>query len=281
MLRRLGGAVLLVTALQGCRPSRDIEKIVPPGHDQFAREYIASVRNGDYDRGMAALIPHLLKIPGARDSLAAVVRRIPPGGDSLRLIGVNWVRKKSFDGGDLLESLLVYEYQAPTGWGVITTGVVEEMGVRFITGLRGERYDQSQRAINAFTFAGKSPVHYFVVLLAISAAVASFAYALAAAFTPMPRRWLWALLSLVGGSGLTLNWSTGQVAFSLLSINLFGAGFKRMGAGPWLITAAVPLGAILTAIHLEKIRRQRAANAAPDVRATDQPPPLDADSKPA
>jgi hypothetical protein len=278
-LMSLCRAMVLIPALATCKSSARVEKFAPPGHDEFARAYIASVRSGDYDRGMAALVPQLLKVPAVRDSLVAGVSRLPVGGDSLRLVGANWTWKKSFDGGELRESRLIYEYHAPSGWGLVTVGVVEELGVRFITGFRGQTYARSQSAINDFTFAGKSPVHYFVLLLAIASMVTCFAHAIAAAFTPMPRRWLWALLALVGGSGLVLDWTTGQTRFVLLTINFLGGALTKSGDGPWFLVAAVPLGAMITSARLQKFRRQVAA--APIAKAREipeQPAPPNVDN---
>jgi hypothetical protein len=258
-----------------------MEKFAPPGHDQFAREYIASLRSGDYDRAVNALVPQLMKVPGVRDSLIVVVKRIPPGGDSLRLVGANWIWKKRFDGGELKQSQLTYEYHAPSGWGLVTVGVIEELGIRFVTEFRGDTYSRSQAAINAFSFAGKTPVHYFVLLLAIASMVTCFAHAIAAALMPMPRRWLWALLSLVCGSGLVLNWTTGQVQFALLTLNFFGAGFQRSGDSPWFVLASVPLGAMLTAARLQAFRKKAAAAIPAEPRGNPEPPaPDDADNNP-
>ena len=270
----------MIAPITACRSNRDWAKSVPAGHDQFAREYIASLRKGDLDRGVSALIPHLSRIPGAKDTLQSVLSRLPPGEpDTLRLIGVNWLRKKSLDGGDLLQSRLTYEYQTPSGWGLIGVGVVEELGVKFISGLWGDRTDRSQRAINDFTLSGKLPVHYFVLLLAIASTVFSSAYAIAAALTPMPRRYLWAMLALVGGSAISINWTTGATHFTLLAVNLVASKITRSGVGPWFVGAVVPLGAILTAAHLHKFIAQRdARERAPALAgdpATDAPIPLE------
>lgn len=277
----LCGAAVLTLALTTCRSSPRVERYASPGHDQFARRYIASLRSGDYDRAVAALVPLLMKVPGVRDSLIAVVGQIPAGGDSLRLVGANWTWKKHFNGGELRESRLIYEYHAPSGWGLVTVSVVEELGVRFINGIRGQTFYQSQGAINEFTFSGKGPVHYFVLLLAIASMVTCFAHAIAAAFTPMPRRWLWALLSLGCGSGLVLDWTTGQVRFALLTVNFFGAGFERSGDGPWFVVAAVPLGAMLTWARVEAFRRKRAAPIPGEVGdPLQQPAPINVDNNP-
>ena len=71
--------------------------------------------------------------------------------------------------------------------------------------------------------------------------------------TPMPWRWWWAFVALLGAGTLVLNWTTGEVFMKGLNIQLFGVGFTRQGlAGPWVLSVAFPAGAL---VALERRRR--------------------------
>ena len=62
---------------------------------------------------------------------------------------------------------------------------------------------------------------------------------------------------LFGIISFRLNWTTGDFEFQLLNIRLLGAGFLRSGTvAPWILSFAIPVGAILFWIKRSKVKKQ-------------------------
>lgn len=60
------------------------------------------------------------------------------------------------------------------------------------------------------------------------------------------RKWRWILFVLVGGVSLSLNWTTGEIGFSPLSVRLLGASAMTTSAySPWIVSISFPLGAAM------------------------------------
>jgi len=244
----LSGALLLACAPQA------LERLTLPAHDQLARAFIAAVLAGDVERATGWLAPGNYP-PAIGDTLRAIATILPAGApDTLRVVGVH-----RFDGPGVRKSLLVYELHTPAGWGLAEVGVVEQRGTRHVERFQTERTTASLATTNAFRLSGKSGGHYLILLLALASAAVSIYAAVRAARTPMRRRWLWALLALIGASPVTLNWTTGGFGVRLLGVQLLSAGFARTApVGPWMIIAAFPVGALITLAHLGRVQRRQA-----------------------
>ena len=112
------------------------------------------------------------------------------------------------------------------------------------SGVRIERLDERVAAANEFHLAGK-PFRFDLFLAAVLLVPLFCAgTALVMLRTKMPRRWLWALVSLIGYADCTLDWSTGEMATTFLRVQLFGASYMRYGLiGPYLLSFGLPVGA--------------------------------------
>lgn len=229
-------------------------RFVRPEDAEFARAYFDSVRFERIDYAVSELSPLLAGMPGVRDSLILLASHLPHGPlDSVHLVGVNRFRSSSTD-----RSELSYEYHSSNGWGAASVVVLHEDGRRAIHGFHVERLPRSLEATNAFTLGDKSFGHYLMIGLMIVCVMVSFGSAVMALFTPMKRRWAWALLALVGAGTFAFNWTTGQGQLGLLNLLLFDAAYGKRGpAAPWVLQVAFPVGALLT------LRRVRSARHAP------------------
>ena len=236
----------------GCSANVVLDRIVRPEDDKFARAYVDSVRFGRLDYATSILAPALAQMPGVRDSLANIARYLPKGPlDSFHIIGANRFVTANVDRVEL-----TYEFRSPDGWGLASVTSATELGVRYVEGVHANRLARPLEEQNAFTIRGKSPAHFLMLAIAIACFAASVAAIIAAVRTPMPRRWLWALLPLIGAGTINFNWTTGASGFQLLRLQLLSAGILRMGvAAPWIIQAAFPIGALLTFAKVGAIRR--------------------------
>jgi hypothetical protein len=110
----------------------------------------------------------------------------------------------------------------------------------YINGLPG-----SAASLNRFTLAGKSTAQYTVLLLALAAVAVTIA-ALVRVWRRgrFRRRWLWTIGCLIGVTATSVNWSTGQISFQPIYVELLSAGFTKAGLGPWIISVGIPVIAL-------------------------------------
>jgi hypothetical protein len=111
-----------------------------------------------------------------------------------------------------------------------------------------------------------------VLFMAIGVAAFTLWAAFAVARTPMPRRWAWVVVALLGIGKLAINWTTGETSTHLLSLPLFGGSVGRNGLfGPWIVACSFPLGAILALRRRHRVLRETAIASA----AVSNSPPQD------
>jgi hypothetical protein len=166
------------------------------------------------------------------DTLAAFHR------DSTALIGWNTVQSPEGYRADL-----TYEIHG-TGWGLVTVVLTRREGGLALYGFHFTRMVASLGELNAFHIAGRSWRHYLVLVLAIVCLLFCLVTAIIVLRTPMPRRWLWALVSLVGIGVCSINWTTGGVFVNPAGFLLLCAAYLRPGlVGQWTVSFALPVGA--------------------------------------
>ena len=98
---------------------------------------------------------------------------------------------------------------------------------------------------SGFELEGKSAKHYVILAAAILFVLISLvALIICIVERGLRRKWAWILFIIFGFGQLTLNWSTGETSFSLLSIHLFSAGTTADLYGAWMLFVALPVGAV-------------------------------------
>lgn len=148
-----------------------------------------------------------------------------------------------------------YEYDIGGRYYLVQTVVRESGGEFRLTGFNVEMIPVHAGRLNRFSFAGKGPVHYMFIAMMVLVPVFMLGTLVALFVSPVRRKWLWAPFLLAGIMQFSLNWGTGKIAFSLLHIQLFGAGFGKIPIyAPYTMTFSVPVGAILFWIHWRKTR---------------------------
>lgn len=114
---------------------------------------------------------------------------------------------------------------------------------------------------NALSFAGKSALHYGALAWLVLSLL-FILWAVIAVVRAPKFRWKWAfgLLCLVSVGQLTLNWTTGEWGVQALNISLLGLGLIKGPSawGQWILTAAFPLGALISLTRVAQVRREAA-----------------------
>jgi hypothetical protein len=210
----------------------------------FANGFLASLEAGDSAAIVSKLDPGLTsystwpKLAEVRDSLLAVRRK------TTDLVG--W---STFKSSDNYTADLIYQLHGER-WAILEMRVERRQGALLLTGLHVETTKSSLAEMNSFVLSGR-PARFYVVVFG---AIVSFLCCLTALLfvlrtKMMPRRWLWSIVAIIGVCQYTINWSTGEGGWSLLRMQLFGAGALRSGISPWLVSFSVPLGAAWALWH--------------------------------
>lgn len=251
--------LMLVVA---CSPRSLLRRLAPPEADRFARTFIERLRTGD-TTAVRSLSPRLGLVRGAPDSLAALRRHFAPGvPDSVALVGARVQQV-----GSVTWRVMNYQLHSSGGWTQVQLVLAEEQGFRYVDGVDVVQTPTSLQRVHRFALRGKSIFHYLFVLFAVGVAAFSVVTAVRVARTPMPKRWWWAFVALLGAGQVALNWTTGEVFTRSFHVQLFGAGFVREGLiGPWMIISSFPAGAIVA------LQRRHRALAGLSAHAAGLPP---------
>lgn len=255
-IHRLASHALFAAALSlfsACSPSSVVQNIATPEQDARARHYIQLLSDGQHD----SLLAHVP--PQGRAKAQSEFAQIEPlianqRLDSLQLINAN---KTQFSTG-LTALKLTYEAKKDSGWIVIAFATVDSAQFWLLDGVRVDPIPGELARLNEFSLSGRSVKQYLFLLASVLCFLSSIGSALfLATRRDFPKRWRWVFCSLLGVCSFQMNWTTGALAFKPLNVQLFASGAVRDGLHlPWILTAALPLGA---ALALRRYSRARAA----------------------
>jgi hypothetical protein len=254
---RMASVVALVLLLFGCDHSSLRDSLIPKAESEAAKETLARLRGGDLEYIKERLHPDVSR-QASDEKLRELAEYFPRGEPiSTTLIGSQVHTMNS-----LWQGNFSFEYEFQDGWALANAVLQRSDDDLRIVGLSVYRTDASQKEINRFTLAQKSPIHYVVFTLAIVVPLFILVTFVFCIRTPIRRKkWLWMFFVLLGVGSLQLNWTTGEYAIQLMSFNLVGAGAMASGPyGPWIFSIGVPLGAILFWARREKLITKHEAN---------------------
>jgi hypothetical protein len=103
-------------------------------------------------------------------------------------------------------------------------------------------------AADRFTAPGKTPVQYlFLVLTLLSPLTMIAALVKVIGAKGLRRKWLWGPLAFVGLMQLQMNWTTGQIGWTPISLQILGFGIVKSApaVAPWVLFFTVPVFALL------------------------------------
>jgi hypothetical protein len=203
--------VLFLIILSGCgNPDNLIKKFTPPEDETIATNYIALLRQRQFEPIEKDLDPNL-KSALTQDTLVKMAEAIPPQDPiSVKVIGANSVRST-----DLYKINLTFEYQFRSKWLLINVATQKKDGVSTIIGFNVYPLTDSLENLNKFTLAGKNLLQYLTLALAVLIPLFTlFALVLCIRTKMEKRKWLWIIFILIGIGKFTVNWTTGQWNFA-------------------------------------------------------------------
>jgi hypothetical protein len=247
-------AVLLLAA---CSQKAVLEKIAPADDRALGSRVISDLQGrpgGDVD--LAGLIN-----PQFRDKLATVLpqlRAMTPVGPG-RLVDANVTEFHAFTSGRVTrQTFLAYEIDGANDVRtLLRIRIVRVNGVAQIDSLYANPLRAPVEEIGKFTLSGKSPIHYVFLVLAILSPMTILISEIVLFRTKWIRlKWLWAVACLFGYGQVFLDWSTGQVGFTLLNFTMFGAFFVKAGMlAPWRLGIAPPIASMLFLVLRRRLQK--------------------------
>ncbi|MCC5879701.1 MAG: hypothetical protein JJU03_07390 [Idiomarina sp.] len=231
------------------------DRLIPKVESDFAKEYLSRLMAEDYEYVRGYFSPQL--VPMVSDTQLTQIAGFFHSGE---VLSVELIGSEVHVNGDQWQGNFTFEYEFESGWNLASVALERVAESYQVIGFHVYQTEGSQGAVNAFTLADKSPLHFLMLVMAIGVVLFVLVTFIIFIKTPMPRKkWLWGIFILLGFSALRLNWTSGELVFQLLNLTLFGAAIQSPGpAAPWILSVSFPLGAVLFWLKRRKLLRERA-----------------------
>jgi hypothetical protein len=237
----IASALLFLTlALSGCNQATLIEKITPQDDKAAAESNIDLLRTNNLDALQKKLDP---SIEDPHDDLAkmAVMFPLHQQPTSIKVVGYHITRTSEASTREI--SL---EYEFPEKWLLASIITQTKGSASAITSFHVTELPDSLEYTNRFTFAHRGFEQYLMlVMIALDLTVTAYAFILCLKARMGARKWYWPIFIVLGFGTFSVNWNSGEVDFSILSFHLPPVGASGGFYSPWIVYAAVPVGAIL------------------------------------
>lgn len=237
--------LIALMSLSGCDQAALMDKVATPEKVETAKHYIDLLRNHQYDLIEKDLDPSI-KPANIQEILAGMAATIPSQEPiSEKVVGAQTFTLNT-DGKTSTTTNITFEYEYPDKWLLANVATQHTETGFIIVGFRINPMPDSLENTNRFTLSGKQALHYLVLTLAVLIPLfILFALVLCVRTKMEKYKWLWILFIIVGIGQFSVNWATGQWAFSPFSIQIMGVGAFAPLFGPWILTVSLPLGAIV------------------------------------
>jgi hypothetical protein len=205
-----------------------------------AKEFINELRQNKFDQLEANMNSVLIddNVTGTLTQMAALF----PNENPLSVKTVGW-HKNMTSGNSMTSTTLEYEF--PKKWLLVDLTTQTISGDTKIVGFHVTTLKTSEENANRFTLKGKNVEQYTVLFLAIlSPLFALYAFVMCIKTQIEKLKWLWMIGTLLGIGQYGVNWTTGQSVLSLFFVRIPPGGANADAYGPWIIYAALPVGAI-------------------------------------
>lgn len=237
-----------------CDRRKIAEKFVPVEEKQVAEKYVKALLDNDFDKIINDLSPEV-RTPEVRSKFEEMTGFFPDA----EPIGVTLVGFQSFYSQNRNTFDFEFQYEYTDRWILVGITLEKKANVYEVLGVHVTPLEDSLQNINAFSFKKAKAIHYFFLMVCIFVPVFSIFTLIKCARTrPMKRKWLWIIFILFGFVQFKLNWTTGQVGVVPLSFLLLGTSAFSPGiCGPWILSFAIPVGAIIFLIKKPKLVLQK------------------------
>ncbi len=261
------GIIFVCLLMPGCSDGKlnneIFKKCVPQETEKLAIQCLRLIKSKKTKKA-SNLFVHQYRTPKTIEALNKISTLMNSGTlKSQKLVNwnvVNWTTKNSFSKKTILE----YQQDLSGKWLLLTITILDD---KFIAKFNALPLNKPLQEINAFTLSHK-PVYYIPFLLLYIFVPLFSIFTLIVCFTTKlkKRKWLWIIFIIFGVGKYAMNWTSGQIFFSLLHFQLGTVGIFRQGAcGPWIVSTSIPLGAILFGVFKNRITKSSGISASMDI----------------
>mgnify|MGYP001061090267 CR=1 FL=1 len=252
-----------ILTLVSCNPKIDYSKFVPDEVNMFAKNFVLKLQKGNVDSCLSFVLPEI-RNDTARVFLITTHEAI--NNFSLDSCNIISSRKSTLIGDEkIINYLIDYEYPLTDKFLYLSIGVQEQNEHLFITALNVTLEKTSFSSQNKLSLKHTGIKHYLFLTLSIFVPIFIIVTMLVAIRTKMKMKWLWILVILFGFTKFSINWTTGQIGFSLINFSILGFGIIKSGnVAPWILSFSIPIGAILFWLLIRKNETNTAITDKPD-----------------
>lgn len=232
----------LIFVLSGCSTAAMMERLCTPAERATAISYLDLLRKKNYDP-IEKAFDRKLASPALHDDLVQMNAAFPAGEPTaVKLVGVQRMSKA----GESEILNLTFEFGFSGKWILSNVALQDQAGVRTIVGMSAVPQQGSVEEASKFSLTGKSPLQYLILTLAIIVPLFVL-YALVVCIRTRlkGKKWPWIIFILLGVGQFAINWTTAELAFAPVAIQLFGASVVAPLGGAWTLAVSLPIGAII------------------------------------
>ena len=225
----------------------DAQLLGRPRADSTVRDLITRIANKDTVRMGLPFEPESLAAHGiTRDSL---LRMLAAGFDIGHVRKAEPIDRIEFHpfNATRVDEQIAYHVVGEHDSRLVFVWATTDSGRTLLTGLRWQQAPANLYQMNPFRLAGKSWLHYLILVFAIVIPLFSFTTAVVAVRSRVPYRWVWAVACLVSLGKLSIVWSDASarnavVLFNPVNVQLLGAGIVKYPLyAPWRVAIALPV----------------------------------------
>ncbi len=243
--------LLVIVFITACNTQKTVEKFVDKERDLYAREFIQQFIDGDTT--VIYKIDESQINSGTRENINYLFSLLyHKEVKSIKIVGLT----KNVVGGNN-KYTINYEYELENNYAFISITTEEVKNLRRVIGFRVDINKQSALEYAKFTFAGKSIIHYLILLLVIAIPLFIIYSMIVMLRSGIRRKWLWVILLIILNISFTYNWHTETFFWNKLNFQLLGLGIKQGNIyAPWDFAVSIPLGAIIFWFRLRKLKHE-------------------------
>jgi hypothetical protein len=249
------------------RQASVMEKLTPPGAESEARAYVDLLRTNQFDQIERGLDPQV--VDDMTHGQLVFMASLFPGQQpvSVKVVGL-----ESHHNGDLSDLRTTLEYEFPSKWLLASLTTQNRNGTQAVIGFHVDEIPDSLEHRNRLTLAGKGAEQYSILFMFLAdIGLTLYVLALCAKSGLNKRTWFWPIICLFGVGRFAVNWTTGQISVTAIWIGFPPAGANSTFFSPWIVYAALPLGALLCLLFNRP--QQQASQTAPSNNSADSPLP--------
>lgn len=240
-MRRVVWVIFLLLTAAACQAAKP-----DPGAETVTRAFYDDLRQG-HDESLQSLMPPQLRTPATLANLLRLRPLIPPGDPmASKVVAAAVARAPQAQAAEVV----AIEYDYPGRVVLLTADLRRPDGARDwqVVAVQLKAQTDAELARNRFTLSGKTPLQLGFLAYAVLVPLLMLASVIKVAATPgLPHKWLWVVLSFIGVCSLHMDWTSGALAVNWYALEVVGSGAAHGPSrfDPWVLSATLPLGALL------------------------------------